>query len=637
VTGSGAPDRLAGLPAAALALALAVLAALGVREVGGLDLGYHLAYGERILRGDLVDHSPEVYTLPPLDAAPGERPEPGPGAWYDAQGRYRFPNANWLSQALFAAWPFQGGAGLSALGALLVAALAAAVAWALARLEAPRWTRAPAVLLLALVGAARLNLRPELCGYVVLALELGLVGPALRGGELTRRAAWAFLALQLAFVNLHSYFPLGIALAGAVAVDGLARRAPDRRRRLALLAGAAAAALANPWTWRIAVLPVQTLLYLRMHAIAAGPGDHPWSRIFEFRPTLHPGFPATPGELALAAAAVLAVAGVALAARRRRWGHALALAGFLPVAFSMQRNVLASAVVIVPLAAAALPAWGARVRTAAGLGSALAALALIALVTSDALYAAEGQPLRFGLGFQRAHLPVGAAEWLDAELSGARVWTGMNASSTIHGFTEPHREVPLLTNTWAEPPAVMAESGRLRLGEMDFDAWTRAHDVDVAVLRAEWSPALATALARSPTWTPVYVNGPHVAYLRAGGRFAADARRLDLRARGAEAARYAREQRALDADLDASLLASGPILLEAGAFEHAREVFALATAEAPERADAWNGLGAACGSLWMRTGDAGERERAEAAFRRALALDPDAAAARRNLEALLVR
>src|SRR5512137_139623 len=74
---------------------------LAIRPLMEPDLGYHLAYGTELLEhGTIVDHDRSLYTLPAADAA--ARPEPGPGSWYDGDGRYRFPNANWLSQGLLA-------------------------------------------------------------------------------------------------------------------------------------------------------------------------------------------------------------------------------------------------------------------------------------------------------------------------------------------------------------------------------------------------------------------------------------------------------------------------------------------------------------------------------------------------------
>ena len=160
----------------------------------------------------------------------------------------------------------------------------------------------------ALTAYSRLNLRPELFGYAVLAWQLRLLAPVLRdlpdGPRLSRKTLSALIGSQLLFVNLHSYFLLSLGIVGAMLLDTLSRflgkprPGPERCRALrrtsvdlALTgAGMTAVCLLNPWTWRLALLPVETLVYLWTHRIGAGPGGHPWSYIMEFRRTLADGF-----------------------------------------------------------------------------------------------------------------------------------------------------------------------------------------------------------------------------------------------------------------------------------------------------------------------------------------------------------
>ena len=124
--------------AAAIAIgsALTCLFLLSLRTLSSVDLGYHLAYGEHAIQtGELVDHNPFLYTLPPQDLAPSLRPEPGPASWYDDQGRYRFPNSNWLSQVLMAAvFQWWGETGLCLLNATLVLGIGALMVGALQRM-----------------------------------------------------------------------------------------------------------------------------------------------------------------------------------------------------------------------------------------------------------------------------------------------------------------------------------------------------------------------------------------------------------------------------------------------------------------------------------------------------------------------
>lgn len=95
-----AADWAVGYGEAVAAIACLFVLALGVRTLTTEDLGYHLAYGDYLLdTGHIVDTSrfvdPAVMPAHPRYDLP-------PGAWYDASGTYRFPNANWLSQAVVA-------------------------------------------------------------------------------------------------------------------------------------------------------------------------------------------------------------------------------------------------------------------------------------------------------------------------------------------------------------------------------------------------------------------------------------------------------------------------------------------------------------------------------------------------------
>ena len=112
------PRALSGL-AAVSALVMVVL--MATRPLRSPDLGYHFAYGETFLEtGRIVDHNDFLYTMP---GAP-QGGEVGPACWWDADGRYRFPNANWLSQVVMAAVHRYGGAvGMSLLQAALVAVI----------------------------------------------------------------------------------------------------------------------------------------------------------------------------------------------------------------------------------------------------------------------------------------------------------------------------------------------------------------------------------------------------------------------------------------------------------------------------------------------------------------------------------
>jgi hypothetical protein len=266
------PRRL-GMAAVAAAFALAVL--LSVRHIAGFDIGYHLAYGEHFLQtGHIVQTNEFIYTRfsPTILADPDNL---GPGNTYDpATNTYHFINANWLSQAVMALiYRTDGVNGLVVLQAALVACMFVLLL-AVLRQAGVGWAPAAAAMLLtALVSYERFNLRPELFGYVILLGQWLL----LTRRPFAIRQAIGVIVLQLLAVNVNSYFLPSIALAGAMLVDCLLRLAWERRatkkplpleqKRQAKWLGAAVAGmvitcLANPWTWRGAIFPIQTLQYL---------------------------------------------------------------------------------------------------------------------------------------------------------------------------------------------------------------------------------------------------------------------------------------------------------------------------------------------------------------------------------------
>ena len=650
----------------AVAAAMLFAAALGTRTLTSLDLGYHLAYGEHALTTrSLVDHNPYLYTLPPEDLPASDRPAPGPGNWYDEEGRYRFPNANWLSQVVMAAvYRWSGENGLSVLTIALVLALAALMLQTSRRLGLP-WTAAAAGLLwFGLVGFSRLNLRPELFGYLAFGAELAILAPIIvnpkRAAQLSANAGLAITVLHGLFINLHSYSMLGLLIVGAVFAECCARRtnsgleAKDawrqaRGRAGMLLLAMVAVSFMNPWTWRLAALPLQTLLYLREYQIGGVPGDHPWSYILEFRQTLHGAFPNRGSDVAIVALLALGGAGSVAAILRRHWALLAVLTSMSLVALSMRRNVAPAALAVIPLGLSALhPISSSLVRRLAPsrrvLSGVVCACAVIAGATvftysivTNRFYLAEGHPMRFGLGVSRAHLPIGAARWLDRHLAGARVWCDMANSSTLHFFTTPHRELPILSNTWAYPPSVMTELRALRSLRVPVERLVEDYGAEAVVINYENSRPLFRALARHPLWELVHVEGRSVVFARASGKRRETVRRLALGAIE-DVDSYVAMQRQLDPAVGPALLHPGIVYLNAGLGDLARATFASVVRERPNWAEAWNYLALAhlaparAGRPENQKGIA--REHARQAFRRALEIEAGNEVALRHLERL---
>ncbi|HET6426768.1 MAG TPA: hypothetical protein VFJ30_00045, partial [Phycisphaerae bacterium] len=500
-TAGAARSAPGGLAAQRLVTVLAVVGAcafvglLGVRTLTTPDLGYHLAYGEHFLdRWQIVDTSRFLHDDAVAAGPSGELP---PGAWFDASGAYRFPNANWLSQVVMAlVHRWAGLKGLSVLLAVLVGGIFAVSLVTMRRLGLGWLAVTAGLLLTAMVAYERFLLRPEVFAYLVLMGQVWLLsgvgrgnssrGPrpaAKRGEERPGRVigwgtAAGLVGLQWLLVNLHSYFLLGIGLTGAVLAEALVRRLWSREaggrgvvRLAVVLLVQVGVCFVNPWTWRLAVLPIQTLMFMRAHGIAGGgftETGHPWAMIGEFFRPFAPGvFRESKASWAYCALLALSAAGVLCAAIRRRWAAVLIVSAMTAASLAMRRNIAPAALVVIPLSLwacrDALAGWAGRLLGRFGTAGALAAggaMAAVSLygafsVVTHRFYRGERRAVRFGLGVSRTVVPVGAAEWLNAHRPGGRLWTDYNSSSNVMYFTRPHRPVPVLTNTWAYPPETM--------------------------------------------------------------------------------------------------------------------------------------------------------------------------------------
>jgi hypothetical protein len=688
-----APDKPASrlqllLSAAAAVSAGALVMALSIRTLVSPDLGYHLAYGERFLEtGQLVDHNPCIYTLPDKGLPPEHRPAPGPGCWYDAQGRYRFANANWLSQVVMAAAHRYGGVpALTVLQSALVLAVFACVALAMRRLRLPWLLIATGIVLAAMVAQNRLNLRPEVFGYLILSAQLCL----LAGGRISWRTVAGLVALQLLLVNLHSYFLLGPGLTGAFLVDRIARlvwrrlRTADRRgdsgrasgrggealRLAIILAGQTAVCFANPWTWRLAILPVQTLAFLRAHNIAGATGTihgHPWAFIGEFFGPFAKGFAAHKATLAYHVLLAVACLGALAALLRRQWAWLIIIGAMTAVSLSMRRNIAPAALLITPIALAAIRdaalAAARRMRprdftiakaVASGMLVLLAALLVVA-IAGQSFYVSERRADRFGGGISRLEVPLDAAEWLKGNLpghaDGVRIFTDYNSSSNLYYFLRPHRDVPILTNTWAYPPATMKRVLMVIRGREPFGSFATQFNVQLAVLRVDNMSSYRTRrdeepicpkLAASAAWAVVHLDARHVIFARREGPCAELAKRFGLTQETllARIDEFIARLKATDVVAAHALLVGGTTLQRLSWYQAGARVLHAATDADDSIPEAWNMRGYCLvrwGTARLARGDPRGRQNLQEAmrcFRKTLEIDPDHQGAMTNRKLL---
>lgn len=646
--------------------------AFGMRLVGAEDIGYHLLYGRELLEtGRPVDRDLGLY----LARTPSGEParfagELGPGNWEDAEGRYRFPNANWGSQLVLALVHGLGGfEALSVLRALLVLALGALFLAHLARVGLGALGAGAAGLVALLVVEERFWLRPELLGFVVLAAMLGLWGRALQRGRAPGgRAAIALVLLQLLFTNLHSYWPLGLtltlaALAGA-GVRALRVRRPAARvarargelRTIALLGlGQLAACFLNPFGWRLVALPFQTFAFLRENDIGRSDA-HPWSLVNELLPAFHARFASTAPTHALILALALTALGALAALRMRRLAPLLACAAFAYLALGMRRNIPIAGLVALPVALAPLAALlraerRRRARPIAlprGARAALRALLLLAcaLLGAGAItqryYLANGFDDRFGIGLSRYLLPHDALAWLRQRLPQGRVWTDFSTSSMTAFMLHPEREAPILTNTWAYPPGVLAELLAIQSGTRPWRERFDEHGVSVVLVPVEPATCrlhadpqsgaplfpIVPALLREGDFALVYVDHRFALLARRAGPAAELAREYELRDASFDVEGFVERALAVDPAFGASLAAAGARLellaLPGAAAAVLRRAVSLDERD-PLRWFALASVLARSSAFRLARGDpagAAEREEARAAVRRCLALAP---------------
>ncbi len=613
-------------PGALLPLLCLLLAAalLGARRLASNDLGYHLADAEASLaQGWPVDTAPQLWGVRGLE---GELP---PGAWRDAEGRLHAVSSSWLSQlVMLGAWRVAQGTGLWLLQLGTVLGLCGLMLVAGRRLGlTPGWALLGALWVL-LAGFERFELRPALLGRCALAGQLALLAPALAGRPLRRGALWASLALQVLAVNLHGSSLLGVGLGIALVCASLVRRR-RRIRSATLLAGLLLASFVHPQGWRAALYPLQTLRFLAQHQVGRTTA-HPWSVIGEFQPPFDPGFVSSWATPAFAALLVAAVAGLLLAAWRRRWACALLLLAALGVGLTMRRSLLVAAIMAAPpalLQLQRLRRWRRPARRWTGRLAGLLAAGVAAALLAGVFFSPQ-QPWKLAPGLSRFDLPLQAAELLSRRPLKGRLWTDFDSSSNLSWFVTWRPAVPLITNTFVYPAAHLGHQLELLRGQRDL----RAESASVVVLSSTGlSAPLLRTLAADPGWALVQLGPRHLVFVDRRGPDAGLAAEA-LEPADFSVASYGHQLRTLGADPLSALLQGGQNLERLQWYGPAAHLAEEAVAVDRHSPSSWGLLGAvlaARGLDRLLAGDAAGREdwlAARWALRRAVELgDPRAA------------
>ncbi len=662
------PGRSRPLVGAAALLAGALVAALSLNELAGVDLGYHLVYGRRILdAGEIVRRDPFLYSPSAVE----------------------FVNANWGSQAIIALVErLGGGAGLSIFASGLIAAAFALVAATLRRAGAGWGVVGPVWLLAGLAAYERFTLRPELFTFLFAAAWVLLV--PIVCARPVRGCLISFL-LQAAWTNLHGYFVVGPIWTGSMLVGAALRHAfgrssgrdargappsqaaapnyPDAGGRrdsplradvlAMILLAQVAGCFVNPRGPEGALFPLRALNVLRQQeAPFGGPGgvgDAPWAAISEFHaPLSYVGFPAARRTIdAYLLLLAMTVAGCAAALRIGRWDHAAGLAALALMSLAMRRNIAVLALAGTPIAAGALAGWfRASVRLRPIRGPAVRAAALMTVlacaywlpqVSSGQFYASERRAYRrFGAGVSPQVVPCGAAAWLRAQSAlRPRLFADFFSSSNVIPLLGPGDAVFVNTNTFAYAPDALATlhdvcGGRVPHAEL-FDRL----GVNVVLLHADDNTRpLISALYADPAWPLAWFDAAFVVFVRRIPEHAEIVARrrampADLRVDEWVAAAHRRGTRP---GFDLTLRSAVPICV--GWFERSHDLLQHAVGLDPDLPEAWLNLGvchAMLANRLVRGGGSPPRialrlQRAVACFERVKALEPGNAAADANLD-----
>ena len=514
-----------------------LILALAWFKLGSLDTGYHVAYGGCFLdHGRIVDRDPFLY----------------------AEHAVTFVNANWGSQVVMAlVYRGAGANGLIALRISLLAIIFASIAVvtrrfasggshaALSTQHSTLWI-AWAWMLAAMAAYERFSMRPELFSYAAMAGVLVV----LTRGVSSWRSILALGVLQVLWVNLHSYFLVGILLtsswlAGAAVLWLWGRHrwesSADLVRPVRLLAAALAVQIAvcviNPWHVHGALFPVRTLQFLHGQAVMGGaPGgasSSAWSEISEFQSPLNFDGMIYSCRTIHAYYVLLAVAGVGLVFLlvRGQIGPAIALLVLFAMSTQMRWNIAQFAFVAAPLAAGILAAYwrgnGGGVRFAtqqrnlkpclAAATVLLAAWWVLDIYTGRFYYVERRITREWGTGYHEFTYPKAAVQWLAKhdQLKPQLFVDYVSSSNTL--FWLPERfKLFVDTNTFAVKDETLRLAFDVGLGEVPHNKVFDRCGINVLLLHCgPDTQYLIDHLVRDDAqWALVYFDETAVIFVR---------------------------------------------------------------------------------------------------------------------------
>jgi len=422
---------------------LVVAAFFSIFPLMALDLPLHLKMGEIILHEGRV---------PPTNVV------------LHTQERTRYVNDKWLHQVLVHVVERAGGpTGLHLLRLALLLGLMLSTWW-LVRQFAGAEAAGLAVLTALALFVHRLSLRPELWTYLFTALFLViLLGP----GRRRPRLLLLLVPLQILWVNLHIYFPLGVGLCALVSLPEIARR---RFRVTGLAVLLAAACLLNPAGLDGWLQPFRVAASLR--ALSAG-------AISETAPAWSLTLPWTLPRIGLLAGAAAVLIGLVRARFRLPAGIWLTAAPLIAVGLVPHRNLPLAGLGLALLLAAAPPL---RHRSLLAAVPAVC-LAAVVLILTGPLEDPTRERRRFGTGWSEQWFPIRSAEFLVAHRPAGEVFNDIACGGYYVYRAYPQKRAFIDGNTSGYPISFLEEHRKVLALEIPHRALTRKYRVTHFLLR----------------------------------------------------------------------------------------------------------------------------------------------------------
>ena len=464
------PDERRGLYDRLILLLFVVLAPLGLSTAREMfddgDVSWHIATGRWILQHGIPSADPFSHTMP----------------------GHPWVAHEWLPDIIYAAaFNLAGYPGVAALVGLALLALFAILALPLRRQVAP-----PALVItllaMVIVLAPFTLARPHV---LVWPLVAGWTAMLLHYRDSGRAPPLAFALLMTLWTNMHGSFPLGLVIAGAVALDALVEAKWDR-------------ALLNRWL----AFGLASLAASLLNANGLAGLTYPFATLgMDTLPTIEEWKPSNPNDTPYFYAALLAAIGLCLyRGARLRIGEILLLLLLLAMAFSQVRHQTWLAIVaalLLPPRLANSGASPAMPRKAVLVGLAVAALLLVAGRMLLPVMPAEN---RFSPRSALAHVPPDLRRrpvFNEYSFGGPLILAGIRPY--IDGRADMYGDRFLLDYR----EALDGDAGQFeRAVERYGIAWTMLPPGN----------RLARRLDRTPGWTRLYADRVAVIHVRAGAR-----------------------------------------------------------------------------------------------------------------------